>query len=162
MFDPGETVTVDLNVDNPASNQYLTFASMVIPSNDAFVGNMDPQSFHVFNADGSFAGPLTIELFGASIHDAGTETNSGLGAAFSTMGGDGMDENGVVLATHPGLDNFIDTMTAAGSTIGSAVGAGEPLARLQITNVPEPGGLTAALVGIITGMLMLRRRRSAR
>jgi hypothetical protein len=159
VFDPGEKITMDLDVPMASSNQYLSFASMAIPSNDAFIGNMDPQAFRVFNADGSFAGPLTIELFGSSIHDAGTESNTGQGAAFSTIGGTGEDEGGVVLATHPGLDNFVGTMTAAGTTIGSAVAGDEPFARIQVTLVPEPGSLALALMGMITASFALRRKR---
>ena len=159
VFDPGEQVVVDLDVPLAASNRYLSFASMVIPSNDAFIGNMDPQLFRVFNPDGSFAGPLTIELSGNSIHDAGTEANTGLGAAFSTLGGEGVDEGGVLLAIHPGLDNFVGTMTAAGTTIGSTIDPNEPFARIQITTVPEPAGLAGALIGIVSGTLIFRRRR---
>ena len=84
---------------------------MVIPSNDAFIGNGNPTAYRIFNPDGSFAGPLVIDIFGDEIYDAGTEVNDGLGAPFSTLGGSSTDENGTV-ALHPGLGNFIGTDTA--------------------------------------------------
>ena len=140
-----------LDVPNAGSNQYLSFASMVIPSNDGFFGNSDPLAFTVFNADGSFAGPLTIEIDGIKLYDAGTETNTGMGAAFSAVGGIDTDENGTV-AIHPGLGNFVGTDTADATTIGSAIDSGELLARIQITAVPEP---TTALLGALGGLVSL-------
>ena len=147
VFDPGESVTRRLEVPNAGSNQYLSFASMVIPSNDGFFGNGDPLAFRVFNADGSLAGPLTIEIDGSKLYDAGTEINTGMGAAFSAVGGTDMDENGTV-ALHPGLGNFVGTDTANATTIGGAIDSGELLARIRI--VPEPStAFLAALGGLI-------------
>jgi len=36
VFDPGEKVSTTICVSDPSSNRYLSFISMVIPSNDAF------------------------------------------------------------------------------------------------------------------------------
>ena len=71
VIEPGETATGLVDVVNPSAYQFMSFASMVIPSNDAFVGNADPEAYRLFHADGSFTGPLTIEIFGADIWDAG-------------------------------------------------------------------------------------------
>ena len=106
---------------------------MLIPSNDAFVGNEDPDAYRVFNPDGSFAGPLTIEIFGRDIWDAGTELNNGDGAAFSLNGGAAVAENGVV-DLHPGLENFEGTATPAGQIAeGTAPGPDDLVARITIS-----------------------------
>ncbi len=159
VFDPGESVTLNLDVPNAGSNQYVSFASMVIPSNDAFFGNGEPTAYQVFNADGSFAGPLTIEIRGSGIYDAGTETNTGMGAAFSAVGGTDTDEGGTV-ALHPGLGNFVGTGTADGTTIGSAIESAELLARIQITAVPEPSMISLLAFGGLVSLTVLRRSHS--
>ncbi|MEO1495663.1 MAG: spondin domain-containing protein [Planctomycetota bacterium] len=141
IIDPGETATTLLPTMNPAAYQYFSFASMVIPSNDAFIGNGNPLAYQVFNAGGDFIGPITIDVFGSNIWDAGTEVNDTLGAAFSTIGGMSSDENGVV-ALHLGLADFEGTGTPAGSVaLGAAPSSADLVARITITQIPEPTGL---------------------
>ena len=129
---------------------------MIIPSNDGFFGNDSGTAYELFDINGNFNGTLTINLFGADLWDAGTEVNDGLGAPFSTNGGMSTDEGGVV-AVHPGLDNFLGTGTAAGTTIGSIPGPTTPIARITITSVPEPTAWgVLAILATATGF---RRRR---
>ena len=40
VLDPGEVAVEDITVDS--ANRFFSYASMVIPSNDAFIGNGDP------------------------------------------------------------------------------------------------------------------------
>ncbi len=155
VLDPGELGFIDVNVVDTVNNRYFSYASMVIPSNDAFIGNGNPVAHELFDALGNFNGPLTIDIFGANIWDSGTEVNDTLGAAFSTIGGTSSDENGVV-QLHAGLANFLGTGTAAQTTIGSIPGAGTLLARITITAVPEPSGMLLVVVG---GVLAASRRR---
>ncbi len=158
VFDPGEAPTIMIDVPDPATNRYLSYASMVVPSNDAFFGNDDPMQQMVFHADGSFAGPLVIEIRGGQVYDAGTEVNDGMGAAFSTLGGTDSDEGGTV-AVHPGLGLFVGTMTADGTTIGSAIDASELVARITIAQVPEPATGALFVLGLLgIGLLTTRRR----
>lgn len=51
---PGESRSVSFTVeaDNPLT-QYLSFMSMVIPSNDAFIGNDDPREIDLFDTQGN-------------------------------------------------------------------------------------------------------------
>ncbi|WP_372899419.1 spondin domain-containing protein, partial [Stieleria sp.] len=78
---PGQTLSRAVILD-PSDNRYFSFASMVIPSNDAFIGNEDPASFPLFGADGNFNGTVDVIVAGASVWDAGTEVNSEMNAAF--------------------------------------------------------------------------------
>ncbi len=153
VIDPGNTAMTSITIADPTAYRYFSFASMVIPSNDAFIGNGNPTAYELFDAAGNFNGPITIDI--TSVYDAGTEVNDGLGAAFSTNAGDATDENGVV-TLGPDLTNFISTGTAAGTTIGSDVAS--PLARITINVVPEPASFS--LLGMAgLGLLGFRRRR---
>lgn len=157
VLDPGE-VAQALADPNPAS-RFLNFATMIIPSNDAFIGNNNPLAIEVFDAAGNFVGPQTFVFNGASIYDSGTEVNDGQGAPFSTNGGTSSDEGGTV-QFHAGLDNFLGTGTAAGTTINSIPGDNTPVFRITISQVPEPTSL--GLMGLLGGCLLgVRRRRKA-
>ncbi len=153
VFDPGEVSAAIFDIQS--GERFFSFASMIIPSNDAFFGNGDPTQYELFDINGDFNGPLTIDILGEDIYDAGTEVNDGQGAAFSAVGGTSTDEAGTV-ALHPGLDNFLGTSTAAGTTIGSIPGAASPIARITVTVVPEPSAAAILLIGSCFG---LRRRR---
>lgn len=158
VIDPGETATAFVTPINPASYQYLSFASMVIPSNDAFIGNGDPFAYQVFNPAGEIndiTGVYTIQIFGNNIWDAGTEANDTFGAAFSAVGGAGTDQNGVV-TLGPDLSNFAGTGIPTGGTIQDLIEPGELLATITVSIVPEPASASLAAVG---GLALLRRRR---
>jgi hypothetical protein len=162
VIDPGETATAFVTPINPASYQYLTFASMVIPSNDAFIGNADPLAYQVFTPAGAIndpSGVFTIEILASDIWDAGTEVNNTQGAAFSN-GNPATDENGVVTLA-PDLSNFVGTQTAAGTTINDLFSGDEVVATISVSLVPVPEPASAALVGA-GALALLRRRRSGR
>ncbi|WP_197524657.1 spondin domain-containing protein [Botrimarina hoheduenensis] len=159
IIDAGETATTQVTPINPAGYRYFSYASMVIPSNDAFIGNGNPTAYEIFNAAGEFNGTRVIEIFGSNIWDSGTEVNDTFGAAFSTVGGTATDEGGVV-ALHTGLANFEGTGTPAGFNVavGAAPGAGDLIARITISQVPEPASL--GLIGTIVMAAAGARRRS--
>lgn len=168
VFDPGDSGSLTLDL-NPLTNRYFSFASMIIPSNDAFIGNNDPLAYEVFNATGVFTGPLDILVLGTEIWDAGTEENTEFGAAFLAIGGDSTDESGVI-GLHPGFNmpgNILGGLTAAGTTIDEVLGdftqSGYQLARISINQIPEPQfvaifGLGLGLMTVVGGRRKQGRR----
>ena len=140
FISPGETISGSIDIRNPNNYPYVSYASMFIPTNDAFFGNDAP--IRIFDDEGNFLGPITIDVFGSDIVDAGTEVNDAQGAAGFSLGFDGVnggtstDDPTGVAGPHPGFDNLVGLQTAAGTTIGSdgsgAVADDEPLARITI------------------------------
>ena len=96
---PGSMVSTTLNINNPLVERYFSYASMVIPSNDAFVANGSPIAHEIFNDSGQFVAKDFI-VAGSEVLDAGTEINDELASntAFlnQTAPNTGSDENGVV------------------------------------------------------------------
>ena len=154
VLDPGESSSLVFDVDS--ANRYLSFATMVIPSNDGFLGNGDATGIEVFDTAGqfSFTGPLTLGL--DVLWDAGTELNDEMGAAFSALGGSGTTEANPI-AIHEGLADFDGTGTAAGTTINYASASAFPILRLNVVLVPEPSGV--AWSAALGAMAFARRRR---
>lgn len=117
---PGESRTVTFNVDSGDDlTQYLSYMSMVIPSNDAFIGNDDPEAIDLFDGNGdpiAREGANAIVVTGDDVWDAGTEVNDELEASTAALGqtdpDTGTDENGVV-AQHPGLIGSVREGSAA-------------------------------------------------
>lgn len=161
VIDPGETAMVTLSGVDATANRYFSYASMVIPSNDAFIGNDNPMAYELFDASGNFNGPVTIQIFGNNIWDSGTEVNDTMGAAFSTVGGTETVDTGVVaLLAAGGLDNFAGTGIPPGSNIADLIGSNELLATIQVTqSVPEPNGLAMIGVGALALGAIRRRRK---
>lgn len=104
VFEPGARSVQWIELD-PALHRYLSYASMVIPSNDAFVGNPGARSIRVFDEDGQPAGAVSFVVYGDRVWDAGTEQNTETDAAFlnQTAPDTGAAENGRVLR-HPGYN----------------------------------------------------------
>ncbi len=176
VFDPGERVTVTLNL-NPLTNRYLSYASMVIPSNDAFIGNDDPRAIQLFDAAGNSTGPLSVIVMGSDVLDAGTEDNTEMEAAFINQTGPNMGPTtvGGVVSPHQGfIDSFANPnpgdmptilggTTAAGTfldpTLADFTQPGTPVAR--ITVIPTPSAFAAAGAGpavLLMCRLMGKRR----
>ncbi len=74
-FAPGEMNSTTILIEGSLpTSRYLSYASMAIPSNDAFVGNGDPKAFQIFDHNGDFIGGQMI-VMGSQVWDAGTEVN---------------------------------------------------------------------------------------
>ncbi|WP_350333655.1 spondin domain-containing protein [Coralliovum pocilloporae] len=154
-IDPGETASFTINVNQAQVGQgFFTWATMIIPSNDAFLAVPDDAlADPIFDENGNFIGPVIIERFGRDVLDAGTEVNNEEGAAFlnQTARDQGTVENGVVGA-HPGFNgsegnpngapqNILGGTTAAGTIVDPVEGdftrngGNEQLLRIVIDRV---------------------------
>ncbi len=103
---PGESAARTFRVDGAnAANRYLSWASMVIPSNDAFIGNDAPQAHEMFDAGGTFTG-AAFTVAAADALDAGSEVNDEI-PANTAFFGQTTPNTGVVEAStvgpHPGF-----------------------------------------------------------
>jgi hypothetical protein len=171
VFDPGERNSLTLDV-NPAAGRFFTFAAMVIPSNDAFIGNDDPLAVPVFGATGNFLGPVTFTVLGASVRDAGTELNNEQNAAFFNQPTNGLGTTTAdPVLPHPGLLGSAGNPGGARVILGGTSTAPVPgvffdaanadftqpgVGVLRVTITPEPA---TGFALVAAGGVMLRRRR---
>ena len=103
---PGETVSATFRVDpDAATSQFLSYATMILPSNDAFIANGDPLAHPAFDVGGTFVGTDFVVL-GSEALDAGTEVNDELPANTfffgQTVPDTGVTE-GANVSAHPGF-----------------------------------------------------------
>jgi hypothetical protein len=159
---PGSKVSAIFSL-NPlsAASRYFSYASMLVPSNDAFIGNGNPLAFQIFDPMGNFLGADFIVL-GSMVRDAGTEVNDEIpmNTAFfgQMMPNTGVNENGVVM-DHPGFlpagsGGILDSAMFANADFRVA---GYQIARIQVEAVPEPGTWALMLAG--GGLVAIWRRR---
>ena len=98
-FQPGSQSSTTLNISDRSAQRYFSYASMVIPSNDAFVANGSPLAHEIFNDRGRFVAKDFI-VAGSEVLDAGTEVNDELAdnTAFLNQAAPdtGVEENGVI------------------------------------------------------------------
>ena len=98
VIEPGESATITVDVD-PTSQRFVQFLSMIVPTNDTFIGFDDAVA--LFAEDGAFLGAQSFDITSALAFDAGTEVNVLTdGAAFLTgaVGTEGTEEGGVITA----------------------------------------------------------------
>ena len=153
---PGATASTVFTVD-PSINRFFTFAAMVVPSNDHFIGNDNPMQYLLFNGAGQL-NISTISQFGRDIWDNGSETEDPANAAFLVGGinANRTPQNGVVNFNFDRLDTFNGLTTAAGYTYQRQFGANDEVYRISFEVVPAPGAATVLGLG---GLLAARRRR---
>lgn len=168
VFEPGETASAQFNI-SAATNGYLSFLSMLIPTNDAFIGNDNPLAYSLFDSNGNFQA-LDILVIGGEVWDAGTEANIGFDSPFLVGGGAGarQGEDSVIgvhggLATLPGGLAIFGASTPAGYSIVEAAAdftaQGFQVARITVSQVPEPAALGLLGLGLFGVMALSRRKR---
>lgn len=96
---------------------FLSYSSMILPSNDAFIGNETPLAFQVFSNAGNFL-EVDFTVTGDRVWDAGTEINDEIPENTAALGqqapNTGEDENGTV-QLHPG---FIGSVREGSNEVG--------------------------------------------
>ncbi len=98
---PGEITQQSFILDSDNPNQrFFSYASMVIPSNDFWYSNGNPQTHPIFDDNGNFIAEDFI-VSQDDILDAGTEVNDEIPANTAFFGqqtpNTGVDENGIIL-----------------------------------------------------------------
>jgi PEP-CTERM motif len=159
----GQSRTQGFMVD-AAMNRFFTFAGMVIPSNDFFIGNDSPMEYQLFDANGQLQ-IQSITLKASDIWNAGSEAFSVAGAAFLANGVNAVrsDENGVVAFNFSELTGFNGQATAAGYVFDSQLGANDNVYRIsfQAAAVPEPETNALMGLGLLTLLGVHLRRRAS-
>ena len=160
IYLPGGTGSITLNLD-PTQNEYLNYYSMVVPSNDFFIGG----KIQLFDNSGNFLGTNTT-LTGSNVWDAGAVVAQIAGAAFlaGNSGTSNTAENGVIQlinATNSSANSFAvyaGQTTADGYQFTQLPNSGSPLLGISaVSAVPLPPA--AWLFGSALSVLGLTRSR---
>ena len=155
----GASAQMSFLVDS-ASQGFFTFASMVVPSNDFFIGNDDPREYALFDANGALQ-INQITLRANEIWDAGSEVFDPTAAAFVGDNGLRTAQNSVVAFNFAELAAFNGLLTGAGYNFQSGLGADSEVYRISFTAqpVPEPASIAMLLAGLgVVGASLKRRR----
>jgi PEP-CTERM motif len=156
---PGQSRTASYLVD-PNVNPFFTFASMVIPSNDFFIGNDDANEYRLFDSAGNLL-INSINVKANEIWNAGSESFSVAGAAFLVNGTNAArtSENGVVGFNFAELNGFNGQTTAAGYVFDSNLNPASDIYRISfsVAAVPEPETYALMGLGLLAVGFMSRR-----
>ena len=161
IFTPGGTGSFVFTVDDTNTN--FSFASMLLPSNDWFIGNDDPTAYDISSLINAANGTELV-INASTVWDAGTESED---FAFSpgnpligVPDGDaaGGDTAGGTISALSGTDPFAGFANAPAGFDSTAFDfSGGDVATITLTVVPEPSA--TLLGGLAAGGLLLRRRR---
>ncbi len=168
-FAPGETASMRFTLDPmAATSRYFSYASMVIPSNDAFIANANPMQFSIFDGSGNFLG-ANFTVRGSMARDAGTERNDEIPmntAFFGQMMPDtGIVEAGVI-GLHPGFNAGGAILSDARFANADFTRQGYNFVEISVTAAPDQAAVpevstsvsAAAFLGLI-GLGIFRRSR---
>lgn len=145
-----------------AANPFFTFASMVVPSNDHFIGNDNPMRYRLFDASGKLL-ISQIDQQARQIWDAGSEVTDPLAAAFLQVGNNDLrtEENGVVRFDFAELLAYNGLTTAAGYVFDSNLVGDTAVYRISFNSVvPEPASWAMMIAGFgLVGAAVRRKQR---
>ncbi len=155
---PGASASRVFTVD-PAANRFFSFGSMVVPSNDYFIGNDSPTQYMLFDANGNL-NISSITQRARDIWDAGSELDGPFGAAFlmGSSNDDRIAQNGVVNFDFAGLSVFNGLTTAAGYVFNSQLSADTAVYEISFEIIPAP----SSLAGLVIASLIAGRRSRTR
>jgi len=154
IYLPNGSGSMIFDVD-PTIHRYFSFGSMVVPSNDRFVGNDSPTAIELFDAGGNFVGNSVVVL-GSEIWDAGTEVDGLFGAAFVEGQGamDHIDQGGVIELNND-FSVWDGAMTPAGYNFIDLPNDDGGVVRISFRVIPAPSSL--ALLGLAAATTKRRR-----
>jgi len=158
---PGAQASLTVNV-NVTKNPYFSFAAMVVPSNDFFLGNDSPTAHRLFDAAGHLAAS-SIVVKARQLWDAGTEVFDPAAAAFVGNAALRADQHSVVALNFAEFAAFNGLPTAAGYNFHSGLSADSEVYRISFSAAPVPEPETWALMlgGLMTTGWLARRRRDS-
>lgn len=181
---PGGSANNTFTVSNDGSNQYFSYASMLLTSSDYFIGNGNPLAIDLSNLLDGLVSSLSFDVF--RVYDAGTEVNNFHDAPAATLFGadaqqgmanQGVDENGTVSlvgtagstipASFDAFNAFILFANAGDLSDQELLNLNftgyESIGSFTLTNVSEvPVPAAAFLFGpALLGFLGLRRKAKA-
>jgi hypothetical protein len=159
---PGQMAQQTFTIDTEKNN-YFSFAGMVVPSNDFFIGNDYAKAYQVVDQ----MGHLQISSFNikaSDIWDAGSEVFDPATAAFVVGGSAPLrnPQHSVVARNFAELAAFDGMQTAAGYQFHSGLTANQDIYRVsfQVAAVPEPETYALMGAGLMTLAMLGRRRRA--
>ena len=161
----GTTASTTFELDETlASSRYFSYASMILPSNDAFIANGNPLAHQIIDDDGNFIGADFI-VAGSEVLDAGTEINDEAETTTAFLGqtapNTGTTEGGTVEA-HPGFIPGGRILSSEQFANADFTAEGYNVARITVAEIddsattPEPG-VTLSLL-ILGGLSFLAHR----
>lgn len=144
LFDPNETSEAEFTVV-PKYNRFFSYAAMVVPSNDAFIGNHNPWAVELFDAAGNFTGKKIVTILGSQVWDAGTELNTEMDAAFinQTAPNTGVTTVAPILP-HPGYLGSHGNPGGTGLILGG-LNAAEKVSDVAGADFTLPGAVVARI-----------------
>ena len=178
---PGGSASNTFTVNTDGSNNYFSYASMLLTSSDFFIGNGNPLAVDLSQLLSGMVSSLSFDVF--RVYDAGTEVNDFSTSPAATLFGvssqqsmadQGADENGTVELVGAAGSTIPDSFDAFNAFILFA-GAGDltdeellalnftgydSIGSFTLTNVSEvPVPAAAFLFGpALLGFLGLRRK----
>jgi Ca2+-binding RTX toxin-like protein len=125
-IDPEEIASYTFEIDDATNSRYFSYASMIIPSNDAFIAGGNPFAYELFDANGNFFGTQEIIITGDDVLDAGTEENTEIDAAFlnQTAANTGTTTLDGVVSSHEGFIGSEGNPVSGGNIFGGTTAAG--------------------------------------
>lgn len=169
---PGTIATATFELDETlASSRYFSYASMILPSNDAFVANGNPLAHQIIDDNGNFIGADFI-ISGSEVLDAGTEVNDEGETTTAFFGqsepNTGRTEGGTV-ETHPSFIAGGRILSSDQFANADFTADGYDIARIRVEQIddsatattPEPRvSFSLFILGIISFCVGRQRKRS--
>ena len=125
LLKPGKSLSVTVEGDD----DYLTFAGMLVNTNDGFVAL---ESYHISHLEKG-----EVETLSLSTYDAGSEANSETAATVPAQGGEGFntarDDANSVIRLHSGVVTADDGLSS--SALSAIHRFDNPTAQLTITRI---------------------------